>query len=209
MRVNCVCTPGSRTAKQPTCTDIFLLLHFHSPFSLDSATHTSLFVRSTCTHCMALPFLPTGPVSVHHGLINYEDTTAKCRHLKKLTCKGTLRQVFIRVYRLEGDTVSHIGIFDPALWTIAPFPFSLVQLSPLPSPLSVWICILYTRIQWGRRALPFLPTGPVSVHPELQQEHPFFLPLSPALCDIPIQYCSAVILIFFWENGEEQGRYGC
>ncbi len=30
-----------------------------------------------------------------HGLINYIDTKEKCRHLKKLTCKGTLRQVFI------------------------------------------------------------------------------------------------------------------
>jgi hypothetical protein len=30
-----------------------------------------------------------------HWLINYIDTKAKCRHLKKLTCKGTLRQVFI------------------------------------------------------------------------------------------------------------------
>jgi hypothetical protein len=36
-----------------------------------------------------------------HGLIKYIDTKAKCRHLKQLTCKGTLRQVFIRVYRLE------------------------------------------------------------------------------------------------------------
>jgi hypothetical protein len=26
---------------------------------------------------------------------------AKCRRLKKFTCTGTLRQVFIRVYRLE------------------------------------------------------------------------------------------------------------
>ncbi len=33
---------------------------------------------------------------VKHGLKNYMDTKAKCRHLKKLT----LRQVFIRVYRL-------------------------------------------------------------------------------------------------------------
>jgi hypothetical protein len=31
---------------------------------------------------------------------NYMDTNAKCRHLKKLTSKGTLRQVFIKVYRL-------------------------------------------------------------------------------------------------------------
>jgi hypothetical protein len=32
---------------------------------------------------------------------------------KKLTCKGTLRQVFIRVYSLEIH--SKVGIFDPAL----------------------------------------------------------------------------------------------
>jgi hypothetical protein len=30
-----------------------------------------------------------------HGLINYVDTKAKCRHLKQLTCKGTLLQVCI------------------------------------------------------------------------------------------------------------------
>ena len=40
-----------------------------------------------------------------HGLINYIDTKAKCRHLKKLTCKGALRQSFIRVYRLEIQSV--------------------------------------------------------------------------------------------------------
>ena len=52
-----------------------------------------------------------------HGLINYIETKAKGCHLKKFTCKGTLRQVFIRVYRLDtGDTFqSYVGIFDPAL----------------------------------------------------------------------------------------------
>jgi hypothetical protein len=40
---------------------------------------------------------------------------------KNLTCKGTLRQVFIRDYRPEtGGTVVNVGIFDPALWTVAP-----------------------------------------------------------------------------------------
>jgi hypothetical protein len=34
---------------------------------------------------------------VEHSLINFKDTKAKFRHLKKLTCKGTLRQVFISV----------------------------------------------------------------------------------------------------------------
>ena len=36
--------------------------------------------------------------SLYHELINYIDTKAKWRHLKKMTCKETLRQVFIRVY---------------------------------------------------------------------------------------------------------------
>jgi hypothetical protein len=36
-------------------------------------------------------------LSCNHGLISFIDTKAKCRHIKKLTCKGTLRQVFIRV----------------------------------------------------------------------------------------------------------------
>jgi hypothetical protein len=48
----------------------------------------------------------------NHGLINFVDPKAKWCHLIKMTCKGTLWQVFIRVYRL--DTFSHVGIFDPA-----------------------------------------------------------------------------------------------
>ncbi len=75
-------------------------------------------------------------LDLNHGLINYKDTEAKCRHLKKLTCKGTLRQVFISLW--TGDTVGHVSIFDPALRTVAPLIFSLVQLSPLPPfPLQV------------------------------------------------------------------------
>jgi hypothetical protein len=34
-----------------------------------------------------------------HGPINCNDAKTKCRHLKELTCKGTLGEVFIRVYR--------------------------------------------------------------------------------------------------------------
>jgi hypothetical protein len=51
----------------------------------------------------------------HHGLINCKDTKAKGRHLKKLTCKGTWRQVFIRVYRLEIQPIMLVTIFSPAL----------------------------------------------------------------------------------------------
>jgi hypothetical protein len=45
--------------------------------------------------------LGTRLMSSLHGLINFTDTKAKCRHRKKLTCKGTLRQMFLRIYRLE------------------------------------------------------------------------------------------------------------
>jgi hypothetical protein len=51
---------------------------------------------------------------------------AKCRHLKKIICKGTLRQVFIMLHGLEIEnflyTFSHVGIYFAAgvchsLWT--------------------------------------------------------------------------------------------
>jgi hypothetical protein len=51
-------------------------------------------------------------------MIRLIDVKARCRNLKQFTCKGTLRQVFIRVYRLEIDnflgTFNRVGIFNPA-----------------------------------------------------------------------------------------------
>jgi hypothetical protein len=79
-----------------------------------------------------------------HGLINYIDTKAECRHLKKLTCKGTLRQVFIRVYRLEIKSV--MLVFSTQLCELLPpLIFSLFQLSPLiPYVISVNNNTVYT-----------------------------------------------------------------
>jgi hypothetical protein len=71
--------------------------------------------------------------TVPQGLINYIETKVKCRHLKRLTCKGTLRQVFYQSL-LTGDTVSHVSIFDSAL-TNAPLP--LLSGSTLPPSLSL------------------------------------------------------------------------
>jgi len=53
-------------------------------------------------------------IHTEHGLINYIDTKAKCHNLQKLTCKrdfaaGVYQSLWI------GDTVSYVGIFDPAL----------------------------------------------------------------------------------------------
>jgi hypothetical protein len=47
---------------------------------------------------------------------------------KKLTCKGTLRQMFIRFHTLE------MLVFSTQLWTVAHLTFSLVQLSIPPPP---------------------------------------------------------------------------
>ncbi len=78
-------------------------------------------------------------IAHHHSVtrrkIRLIEVNAKFRHLKKLTCKGTLRQVFIRVYRLEIANFlrifSHVGIFDHAKWSVhspvASLPFSLIQ----------------------------------------------------------------------------------
>jgi hypothetical protein len=51
-------------------------------------------------------------------IVDCVDTKAKCRHLKKLTSKGTLRQVFIRVYRLEIQSV--ILVFSTQLCELLP-----------------------------------------------------------------------------------------
>jgi hypothetical protein len=57
----------------------------------------------------SFPVPHTGTLySVQHELINYIDAKGKCGHLKKLTCKGTLRQVFICLRP------------DPLLWPLTP-----------------------------------------------------------------------------------------
>ncbi len=82
--------------------------------------------------------------TLDHGLINFTGTKTKCRHLKILTCKGTLRQVFIRVYRLEIESV--MLVFSTQLRELTS-PSHLLSVSTFPPyPFPVWISILYTRI---------------------------------------------------------------
>ncbi len=89
--------------------------------------------------------------SIIHGIINYIDTKAKCRHLKQFTCKGTLRQGRCFSEFLDCRYNGHVG-------------FYLVQLSPL----LVWISILYTHKQcvgvvwsFGPRTDKHLPQSPL------------------------------------------------
>ncbi len=64
-----------------------------------------------------------------HGLINYLDTKAKCRHLKKSTCKGTLRKMFIKVHGLI-----RCWYFRPSFVNCC--PSNLLSGSTVPPPLS-------------------------------------------------------------------------
>ncbi len=89
-----------------------------------------------------------------HGIINFIDTTAKCHHLTILTCKGTCGRCLSEFIDWRYSQFSHVGIFLPALWTLAPLTFSLFQLSPL---VPVWISIMCACIQcvrgWGYEVL--------------------------------------------------------
>ncbi len=65
-----------------------------------------------------------------------------------MTCKDTLRQVFIRAYRLEIQSV--MLVFSTQLCELLPISHSLWFNSLPPPPLPVWISILYTRTQCVR-----------------------------------------------------------
>jgi hypothetical protein len=101
--------------------------------------HRNLFINRTKYQniCVAIE-----PGSLIHRLINNIDTKAKCRHKKILTFKGTLRPVYIWVYRLEKQSV--MLVFSTQLCKLLPLSPSLWFNLP-PSP--VWKSILCTRIQ--------------------------------------------------------------
>jgi hypothetical protein len=63
-------------------------------------------------------------------VFNFIDTNANCHHLNKFTCKGTLRQVFSKVYRLEIQSV--ILTFSTQLCELLPLSPSLWLNFPLP-----------------------------------------------------------------------------
>ncbi len=141
-----------RVAEEPVCVHLFRQKPVFTSLHLKSPVHG---------HRLCTPY----------ELFNRIDTKSKCRHLKKLTCKGLWGRCTVYQSYWTGDTVSLVGIFDPVLWSVAPLTFSLVQLSPPPPPLPVWISILYTRIHsrwggvWGSmpQADKHLPQSPFTV----------------------------------------------
>ncbi len=77
----------------------FLPLFFIANFYVNDR---SISVDQKYTVWILVQFYVAPP---HQGLVNYVDTKAKFRQLKKLTCKETLRQVFSRVFKMEIQSV--------------------------------------------------------------------------------------------------------
>jgi len=101
-----------------------------------------------------------------HGLINYIETKAKGCHLKKFTCKGTLRQVFIKVYRLELH-FNHMLVFLTQLCELLTLQSSLWFNSSPPHPLpcvnKYKVCIHYTVCKRGLRQINTCRKVPLQV----------------------------------------------
>jgi hypothetical protein len=70
-----------------------LMLSFHILKNISFLMEGSLKIQNS--FCVVR--VSGSSVTVAQGIINYIDTKAKCRHLKVLTRKETLRQVFVRV----------------------------------------------------------------------------------------------------------------
>ncbi len=81
-----------------------------------------------------------------HGLITCVDIKAKCRYLKKLTCEGTLRQVFNRVYRLDIQSV--MLVFSTQLYELLPLKPSFWLTLPTPPPPSLCQSTVYSDSVW-------------------------------------------------------------
>ncbi len=78
---------------------------------------------------------------VNHGLINYIDTNAKCRHLKNWAIKGLCDRCLSEFIDWR-YTVMLVFSTHAVLWTVAPQIFSGSTLPPPP-----FHVYLYTRIQ--------------------------------------------------------------
>ncbi len=68
-----------------------------APHAAAAGLCATIWTRTTAPARSAPVYTPVKGMAAR---MDYTDTKAKCRHIKKFTWKGSLRQVFIRVYRL-------------------------------------------------------------------------------------------------------------
>jgi hypothetical protein len=84
-------------------------------------SHAKPYKLTDCillSHCIQDPTLEYHCRTIASNMDQLTNTKAKCRHLKKFTCKGTLRQVSSRVYRLEIHSV--MLVFSTQLCELLP-----------------------------------------------------------------------------------------
>ncbi len=153
--------------KEVFCNWYFSFIRFLYLWKLSSCQPVKWKASAACRF-----YCGSRSVTSPHGLSNYIDfryqSSMQCRHLKILTCKGTLQQVFIRVYWLEIQSVM-LSYFRPSFVNCC--PSNLLSSSVLPPPFPLWISILHTRIQYERGDMEFgpqtdkhLPQSPLQVN---------------------------------------------
>jgi hypothetical protein len=77
---------------------------FHMFSAISHVAQNSAELRIVYSEFRGIP-AESVTIGVTYRLINNIDTKPKCRHLKKFTCKETLWQIFIRVYKLDISSV--------------------------------------------------------------------------------------------------------
>ncbi len=107
--------------KFDTCAMILIQYTHYDPNPrtlLPSLFHAPILLLALLQSSSPLRTQMLTSVRFANRLINYKDTKTKWRRQKKLTWKGTLRQVFIRVYGLEIQSV--MSVFSTQLCELLP-----------------------------------------------------------------------------------------
>ncbi len=130
---------------------------------------TVIFPRKG-VHCCKFPSWQ----QLNHRMIRLMEGNAKCRHLKKLACKGTLQLVFIGVYRLEiANFLSSLsfGIFT-LLWCPSHrFSGSTPPPPPIPYVNKYTACI---HVYVGGEGVGFLSLRQINTCRKVPVKVPFF-----------------------------------
>ncbi len=92
------------------------------------------------------------PIPWSHGLINYTDTNAKYRHLKKFAYKGTSRQVFVCLISPPYTLFTYMYLFTQGSWVRENFRGTTVYKDG--SKIPTWLNILFVQSIDSYKHLP-------------------------------------------------------
>jgi hypothetical protein len=118
----------------------------------NSPTFLLLMGKTSCPQ-----YCSCGYCSVDRRKIRLIGVSAKCRHLDKFTCKGTLQQVFIKVYKLEIYSQKWncaASLFPKQNYNVLS-PNFLIHVS-VTDPGNIWLTYIESRNWEQGRAVLFL-----------------------------------------------------